>query len=65
VARGGDGPAAGRDERPAQCDLQARIDPRAEWRQIFEESWRYQRDFFYDPGTHGADWDAVKSGTSR
>jgi tricorn protease len=40
-------------------DLQARIDPRAEWRQIFEESWRYQRDFFYDPGTHGADWDAV------
>jgi tricorn protease len=41
-------------------DLQARVDPRAEWRQIFEESWRYQRDFFYDPGTHGADWDAVR-----
>jgi tricorn protease len=40
-------------------DLQARIDPRVEWRQIFEESWRYQRDFFYDPNTHGADWDAV------
>ena len=40
-------------------DLRARIDPRVEWRQIFEESWRYQRDFFYDPYTHGADWDAV------
>ncbi len=40
-------------------DLQVRIDPRVEWRQIFEESWRYQRDFFYDPNTHGADWDAV------
>jgi tricorn protease len=40
-------------------DLQARIDPRVEWRQIFQESWRYQRDFFYDPNTHGADWDAV------
>jgi tricorn protease len=40
-------------------DLQARVDPAVEWRQIFEESWRYQRDFFYDPNTHGADWDAV------
>jgi tricorn protease len=40
-------------------ELQARIDPRVEWRQIFQESWRYQRDFFYDPNTHGADWDAV------
>jgi tricorn protease len=40
-------------------DLQARIDPREEWRQIFDEAWRYQRDFFYDPNTHGADWDAV------
>jgi tricorn protease len=41
-------------------ELQARVDPRVEWRQIFEESWRYQRDFFYDPNTHGADWDAVR-----
>ena len=41
-------------------DLQARIDLREEWRQIFQESWRYQRDFFYDPNVHGADWDAVK-----
>src|SRR5690606_9658793 len=40
-------------------NLQARVDPRAERRQIFEESWRYQRDFLYDPNTHGADWDAV------
>lgn len=41
-------------------DLQAWIDPITEWRQIFEESWRYQRDFFYDPNTHGADWAAVR-----
>lgn len=41
-------------------DLRARIDPAVEWRQIFQESWRYQRDFFYDPGTHGADWEAVR-----
>jgi tricorn protease len=40
--------------------LRAHIDPAVEWRQIFDESWRYQRDFFYDPNTHGADWDAVR-----
>jgi tricorn protease len=40
--------------------LRAHVDPAEEWRQIFEESWRYMRDFFYDPGTHGADWDAVR-----
>jgi tricorn protease len=40
-------------------NLQARIDPEVEWRQIFDETWRMKRDFFYDPNTHGADWDAV------
>ncbi len=36
-----------------------RIDPAAEWNQVFEEAWRIERDFFYDPGLHGADWPAV------
>jgi tricorn protease len=40
--------------------LRTYIDPAVEWKQIFDESWRYQKDFFYDPGTHGADWPAVK-----
>ncbi|NJD17777.1 MAG: protease [Gemmatimonadetes bacterium] len=31
-----------------------------EWRQIFDEGWRYERDFFYDPGMHGNDWNAVR-----
>jgi tricorn protease len=31
------------------------IDPRQEWRQMYEEAWRIQRDFFYDPGLHGLD----------
>ena len=30
-------------------DLQMRLDRRAEWKQMFNESWRYLRDFFYDP----------------
>jgi len=31
------------------------IDPRTEWRQIYHETWRIQRDFLYDPHTHGLD----------
>jgi len=33
--------------------MQAMIDPRAEWRQIYHETWRIQRDFLYDPNTQG------------
>ncbi len=36
------------------------VEPEKEWRQIFEESWRLGRDLFYDPATHGVDWNAVK-----
>jgi len=32
------------------------VDPREEWRQVFTESWRVERDFFYDPNMHGVDW---------
>jgi tricorn protease len=33
------------------------MDPREEWRQMFLEAWRLQRDYFYDRGLHGVDWD--------
>lgn len=36
--------------------LRTRVDPRAEWRQIFDETWWMQKEFFYDPGLHGLDW---------
>ena len=39
--------------------LEVRVDPPAEWRQIYDESWRINRDYFYDPGMHGADWTAM------
>jgi tricorn protease len=45
----------------ATGDIQVRIDPRAEWEQIFEEAWRINRDYFYDPGMHGADWPAMRA----
>ena len=39
--------------------LQAMVDPKAEWSEIFRESWRFQREFFYDAKMHGANWQAV------
>jgi len=47
------------ETRISAGDIQVRIDPPAEWRQMLREAWRIQRDFFYDPGMHGADWDAI------
>jgi tricorn protease len=40
--------------------LKAWVNPRQEWQQIFNEAWRVQRDYFYDPNMHGVDWAAVK-----
>ena len=34
--------------------LQVRIDPAAEWAQMYHEVWRIERSFFYDPNFHGA-----------
>jgi tricorn protease len=41
--------------------VEVKIDPPAEWREIFDEAWRINRDFFYDPHMHGNDWKAVKA----
>ena len=35
------------------------IDPREEWRQMFVEAWRLERDYFYDQGMHGVNWPAM------
>jgi tricorn protease len=39
--------------------LRMHLDPKAEWQQIFREGRRLQRDFFYVPNIHGANWDEV------
>ncbi len=39
--------------------MRAWIDPREEWRQMIDDTWRILGDYFYDPGMHGIDWDAV------
>jgi tricorn protease len=40
--------------------LEVNLDRQAEWRQIFAECWRQERDFFYDSNLHGVDWQAVR-----
>ena len=41
-------------------DAQVRVDPQAEWRQMYREVWRIERDFLYDPGLHGLDLAAAR-----
>ena len=42
------------------AQLEMTIEPRAEWTQIFNEVWRLERDFFYDPNMHGVDWKGLR-----
>ena len=47
-------------KRPLAVDaISVKIDPLAERREIFEDAWRINRDFFYDPNMHGVNWNAV------
>ncbi len=48
------------DKTLALGDMEMAIDPRAEWQQIFNDAWRFQRDFFYDKNMHGVDWEAMR-----
>jgi tricorn protease len=46
-------------ERLKLDKMELYVEPRAEWRQMFEEVHRLQRDYFYDADMHGADWEAI------
>ena len=48
------------DKPMSLSGMNVTIDPREEWRQMFHEAWRIQRDFFYDPNMHGVDWPAMR-----
>jgi tricorn protease len=37
------------------------VDRRAEWHQIFDEAWRMEQQYFYDPNLHGLDWKAIRA----
>jgi tricorn protease len=35
--------------------MEVYVEPLVEWKQMYHEAWRIERDFFYDPGLHGLD----------
>lgn len=41
--------------------IEVTLDRTAEWKQIFEESWRQMRDYFYVANMHGVDWPAMRA----
>ena len=60
-ARGEGGAGGSKPEMPlALAKMEVRVDPRAEWKQEYNEVWRIERDFFYDPNLHGLNLPATK-----
>jgi len=50
------------DPKPVELGgLRMLVDPRQEWQQIFDEVWRMEQAYFYDPNMHGLDWRAVRA----
>jgi tricorn protease len=49
----------GKTGKPLKVNLQMKLNRIAEWEQMFEEAYRYERDYFYDPNIHGRDWKVV------
>lgn len=42
------------------AEMRAMVDPAKEWKQLFMDTWRLERDYFYDAAMHGVDWNQVK-----
>jgi tricorn protease len=42
------------------AELQTEVDPHAEWKEIFNDVWRQERDYFYEPAMNGVDWAAER-----
>lgn len=48
-------------EKPLRTsEMLALVNPREEWKQLFTDAWRLERDFFYDSKMHGVNWQQVK-----
>jgi tricorn protease len=45
--------------------LEIKVVPREEWKQEYVDAWRILRDWFYDPGMNGVDWQAVRDRYAR
>jgi tricorn protease len=53
-------PGAGKGKLNVEA-IEVRVDPQAEWPEIFREAWRINRDYFYATNYHGADWPAIRA----
>jgi tricorn protease len=40
--------------------MRAEVDPPAEWKEMFNEVWRQERDYFFEPSMNGVDWQKIK-----
>ena len=47
------------DHKISLKDWKIPIIPGEEWRQLYTDAWRMERDYFYDENMHGVDWDAM------
>lgn len=48
-------------EKPLRiAEMEMLVDPMKEWKQIFMDTWRFERDYFYDAAMHGVNWPQVK-----
>ncbi len=53
-------------EKPLHVnEMSMMVDPVQEWKQIFTDAWRMERDYFYDPGMHGVNWNEVRERYSK
>ena len=41
-------------------NMKVMVNLKEEWAQIYNESWRQMRDFFYAPNMHGLDWPSIQ-----
>ena len=48
------------DKKLPTSELTMTVEPPAEWRQIFTDAWRFERDMFYDPKLHQVDWNTMR-----
>ncbi len=57
---GGPGGAPGGPNMLKTAEMEVYVDPKVEWKQMYNEAWRNERDFFYDRNLHGLNLDEMK-----
>src|SRR2546429_7024871 len=53
------------DGAPSLSSMQVEVDPPQEWKQIFNEVWRQERDYFFEAAMNGVDWEKLREKYSQ